>query len=300
VTKVRHVDGEDASKLAKLIESAILDVLIDVDQLTTIVRRDLKQRMSPDELATLPERIQKRRVWDSTVLAAAYNVYVVVVYPNVTTNTDHHLTDRLLNYLQPFVDRLENVTRLIVSRQNLYYVSLSAWQRHDAALDADVIDYDRLPLIVDSFDRYLSTIEEPNTPILRIIVYMPSQPMYILDEIGDRVASNAITVASWGGVTVVNRHESSDEIDQQEQLATTILSQLRTLLGLDDSHPPVASSFASVPITDWQVYRSHPIYMKQFFRYNVWHYGHLWIILYRRRVHCVHWTSYSMKYLILS
>lgn len=44
---------EDESKLAQRMFAAITDVLLDISHLSTIVRRDLRQRIQPAEIITL-------------------------------------------------------------------------------------------------------------------------------------------------------------------------------------------------------------------------------------------------------
>ena len=54
------VSGEDVEKVSKLLERAIHDVVLDIGQLKTVVRRDMKQRMTNWELMTMSERDQQR------------------------------------------------------------------------------------------------------------------------------------------------------------------------------------------------------------------------------------------------
>uniref|UniRef100_A0A914VDM8 GPI transamidase component PIG-S n=1 Tax=Plectus sambesii TaxID=2011161 RepID=A0A914VDM8_9BILA len=244
VTLVRH--SVDTEKVAKLIQTAIVDVVLDVDQLKTVVRRDLKQRETGWELATMTVREQQRRVWDSAALAPRHRVELLFVYPD-PTQCDAQ-PSRLTALLKPFADRLAPVTELTLQSENLFYVDLPPWQRRDEILQTDVLDADKLPLIVNPMERYLTTVES-TAPVFHLLVYYSPRPLTIVDEEGDAVPGNAFAVASWGGLAIVNNCSADDS-----QLAAVLIDQLRVLLGLGSDLPP-RSSKGSAPLAGWELNR---------------------------------------------
>ena len=109
-------------------------------------------------------------------------------------------------YLRPLVDRLAPFVRLRVDSQVLYYVTLPMRPHFDAANSRYFLTPADLPHIVNPIEGKLVSHTSP-CPIMNFLVYVPPpdhSPLFIVDEAGNPVESNAFISARWGGMMIVN------------------------------------------------------------------------------------------------
>ncbi|VDK55347.1 unnamed protein product [Cylicostephanus goldi] len=87
-------------------------VLIDVPHLNSIVKRDLREKMQPWQIAALSPSQQKRLIWDSATLSMDYIIQVIHVHDNA--NSSVISSGNILQVMKVFAKRLEPVTHLQV------------------------------------------------------------------------------------------------------------------------------------------------------------------------------------------
>jgi len=161
-------------------------------------------------------------------------------------------------YLQPLVDELSPFAKLHVDSQVLYYVSLPTRPHFDAASGTHYLNPADLPHVVNPIEGKLVS-HVTTLPIIHFLVYVPPSehsPLYLHDEVGDRVPSNAFISARWGGMVVVNppvdaenRNESSLVHIDMHPIFEVFLSQLRLLLHFD-ARPSLVPSMPDLEIAD--------------------------------------------------
>ncbi|KIH42883.1 hypothetical protein ANCDUO_27126 [Ancylostoma duodenale] len=86
--------------------------MVDVPHLNSIVKRDLREKMQPWQIAALSPSHQKRLVWDSAPLSMNYVVQVVHVHDNASPVDT--ASDDIMRIMELFARRLQHVTRLQV------------------------------------------------------------------------------------------------------------------------------------------------------------------------------------------
>ncbi|PIO54113.1 hypothetical protein TELCIR_24531 [Teladorsagia circumcincta] len=86
--------------------------MVDVPHLNAIVKRDMRERMDPWQIAALSPSHQKRLVWDSAPLSMNYIVQVIHVHDNASP--DALPSDNLMDVVEVFAKRLRNVTKIQV------------------------------------------------------------------------------------------------------------------------------------------------------------------------------------------
>ncbi|PIO52550.1 hypothetical protein TELCIR_26144, partial [Teladorsagia circumcincta] len=79
---VQYTSEKD--KLVERLHTLIWEVMVDVPHLNAIVKRDMRERMEPWQIAALSPSHQKRLVWDSAPLSMDYIVQVIHVHDNAS------------------------------------------------------------------------------------------------------------------------------------------------------------------------------------------------------------------------
>jgi len=176
-------------------------------------------------------------------------------------------------YLQPFVDQLEPYVNIRVDSQVLYYVTLPMRPQYDAANSRYFLTSADLPHIVNPIEAKLVS-HASSCPIMNFLVYVPPPehtPLYIVDDAGEPVESNAFISARWGGMIIVNPAElaaiafkdDATEGDEDLKVETPLvvvnldmhpimevfLSQIRSLLHFD-ARPSDLESVVSGLVVD--------------------------------------------------
>ena len=181
-------------------------------------------------------------------------------------------------YLQPLVDRLHPFAELRVDSQVLYFVTLPMLPHFDAANSRYYLTPSDLPHIVNPIEGKLVS-HTSSCPIINFLVYVPPpehSPLFIVDQAGNPVESNAFISARWGGMMIVNppapAPQLTDGSDADESTPSVVsldthaimevfLSQIRSLLHFDarpsDPQSIVADLVVDDPLdaafTDWEV-----------------------------------------------
>ncbi|KAK5973058.1 hypothetical protein GCK32_008814 [Trichostrongylus colubriformis] len=88
----------EENKLVERLHALIWEVMVDVPHLNAIVKRDMRERMEPWQIAALSPSHQKRLVWDSAPLSMNYIVQVIHVHDNASPDTIR--SDNVLDVIQ--------------------------------------------------------------------------------------------------------------------------------------------------------------------------------------------------------
>ncbi|CAD6196804.1 unnamed protein product [Caenorhabditis auriculariae] len=233
---------EGASKAAFRVSELVADILLDVPHLNSIVRRDLRERMAPWQIATLPLSHQKRLVWDSAPLAMNYHVQVIHVHDNVApTPEELELQRKTPKALRIFGKMVERVTNVEVSSEHLWDFDVTR-----SFLEKDV--QERLVLTHDNMQQLLKQVEAQlptsldSGAVLRVVVLETANSVTVLDQMGED--SNGLAVASWGAVLARN-----------EKTESRAIAALRIHIGMDAELMP-GWSRPPAPLCEWEVARA--------------------------------------------
>ncbi|KAI9202737.1 phosphatidylinositol-glycan biosynthesis class S protein, partial [Polychytrium aggregatum] len=146
-------------------------------------------------------------------------------------------------YIAPFLDQLEGISKFKVGSQIQNYAPLSVTPRRrvlpESGTAIHVLPTDVLPSFVNSAEWNLASAVSSNPP-LNFLLYIPSHsssPLYLLDSKEHIVGTNAFLIPQWGGVAIENpaialgehRHFRSWEL---QPIMEIFLGQLRGLLGI--------------------------------------------------------------------
>ncbi|WKY04510.1 hypothetical protein Q1695_005486 [Nippostrongylus brasiliensis] len=235
----------DTNGLLERLQNLILDVMIDIPHLNAIVKRDMRERLQPWQIAALSPSHQKRLVWDSAPLSMHYIVQVMHVYDNASPDVAQ--SKELLKVIEVFAKRLRNVTNIQLSSEHLWDFEVSNF------LEIDVQGRSTLPQagmerLLSEIDSQLQSVESPS-PVLKLVIIESEVPIMIMDSFGDD--SHGSVVASWGAIIP---RVVSGEKEGGVRTGERVLGALRVLLGVD-SELPTTWKRAPVPLSVWEIER---------------------------------------------
>ncbi|VDM26967.1 unnamed protein product [Toxocara canis] len=243
--------SSDEKKVTGRVLTAITDVLVDMAHLSVIIRRDLKKRMKPVEVAVLPPSqqallmriFQKRLVWDSAAQSAHYIVQMIFAHAGFNVSDDSYEPTQVLTDVRRFAAKISGITHLRVSSEHLWDFDLTAWLRKDVQ-ERWTLNMDDISKIIIEADHETSTVES-SFPLLKLLILDYEEPIVLLDQTGED--SSGVVVASWGAVVSCSSKRSSS-------VSVSTIASLRVLLGLDTELPAGASKDPS-PVSEWELSR---------------------------------------------
>uniref|UniRef100_A0A915BLE1 GPI transamidase component PIG-S n=1 Tax=Parascaris univalens TaxID=6257 RepID=A0A915BLE1_PARUN len=235
--------SHDEKKMIKRVLMAITDVLVDTHHLSVIIRRDLRRRMDPSEVAILPPNQQKRLVWDSAAQSAHHIVQVIFAHSGTDRSDDSYQPAEVMHNIRRFATKIGNITRLRVSSEHLWDFDLTAWLKKDVQ-SRWTLNIEDISRIIIQTDHETSTVES-SYPLLKLLVLDHEEPIVLLDQTGED--SKAVVVASWGAVVSCPGMRAAS-------VSSSVIGSLRVLLGLDTELPHGASKDPS-PVADWELNR---------------------------------------------
>ncbi|TMS37339.1 hypothetical protein L596_004292 [Steinernema carpocapsae] len=249
-------DDEDIQKTCSRINFAIRDVMIDVNHLISIVRRDQKKAMGALEIASLPAAQQKRHIWDSAALSVMYNVHLIYLH-HYSENAHREefssyksIEEEALTAAHRFANRIRNVTDLYVTAEHLWDFDLSSFLTMDVQRRT-VIEHNQIANLISGIDASTSTVES-SQPLIKIVVLESEDPIMFLDDHADD--TNAFAIASWGGIVAPKRFDEDSDSKLRSSASQNVLGVLRVLLGMDSDLDAMHSRDAA-PVSDWEIER---------------------------------------------
>ncbi|XP_077996090.1 GPI-anchor transamidase component PIGS-like [Glandiceps talaboti] len=174
------------------------------------------------------------------------------------------IADGIKSFLDPFLKQLSEFAEFTVNSQVLYYMQLAVSPVRDENTDRFVLKSDVLPHLINPVEAKLGSHVSTN-PTLNFLVYVPTRyhsPLYILNEKGESVNSNAFLSPRWGGIMIYNSAQPEGNVTLPELVEVDIkevmevfLSQLRLLVGVPKQRadsPFTVSLPDNTGITDWE------------------------------------------------
>ncbi|CAP24309.2 Protein CBR-HPO-5 [Caenorhabditis briggsae] len=234
--------SEEKAKASSRITELVSDTLIDVPHLNSIVRRDLRQKMQPWQIAALPLSHQKRLVWDSAPLATNYHIQVIHLHENTEIPTESlEQQKRTAAALRKFAEKVQGVTRVDVSIEHLWDFEPTTQFLAKDVQERWTLTHSAMEELIKKVDAQMQTSLVQGT-VLRFVVLETSEPVVVLDETGEDI--DGVAVASWGAV-----------LPRNEATESKAIAAMRIQMGMDAElligwHRP------SVALCQWEVARA--------------------------------------------
>lgn len=201
---------DEKTKAASRVTELVWETLIDVPHLNSIVRRDLRQKMQPWQIAALPLSHQKRLVWDSAPLATTYHIQVIHLHENSEVSPElvkeQQKTSRAL---RKFAEKVRGVTDVQVSFEHLWDFDPTREFLVKDVQERWTLTHSAMEDLVKKVDGQTQTTLEHGA-VLRFVILETSEPVIVLDETGED--SHGVAVASWGAVLPRNGETESRAI----------------------------------------------------------------------------------------
>lgn len=217
--------------------------------------------LSPGSLGrTMPEK-ERMRPLNS---APEFDVKFTLVVPEpqlLDVNWD--IENAVNAYMDPFLDKLSPLVKVTVKSQVLFLISLGMHPKYDKAKGGYMLSPDKLPLLINPIEGHLGFHASIN-PVINFVVYVTPKahhPLYIYDERGEKLETNAFLSPKWGGFLFYNVEAFPNgatvptpiDIDMH-QVFEVFLAQLRLLIGLPDPTSRDGGVFVAGPTcTDLEV-----------------------------------------------
>uniref|UniRef100_A0A8R1I0I3 GPI transamidase component PIG-S n=1 Tax=Caenorhabditis japonica TaxID=281687 RepID=A0A8R1I0I3_CAEJA len=231
---------EERSKAASRVTELIWETLIDSPHLNSIVRRDLRQKMKPWQIAALPLSHQKRLVWDSAPLATNYHIQVIHLHENSPV-TPQKSQEKTVKALRKFAKHVAGITQVEVSNEHLWDFEPTRLFLTKDVQDRWTLTHSAMEELVKTVDSQMQTTLKQGS-VLRFVVLETAEPVIVLDETGED--SHGVAVASWGAVLARNEHTESRAI-----------AAARIQMGMDAELPPGLYR-PPVALCQWEISRA--------------------------------------------
>ncbi|KJH52103.1 hypothetical protein DICVIV_01682 [Dictyocaulus viviparus] len=235
----------ELDKLTGRLRSLVWEVMVDVPHINEIVKRDLREKLEPWQIAALSPSHQKRLVWDSVPLSMNYIVQIIHVHDNAYPNLTY--SKEIMTVVEVFKRRLENITRIQLSAEHLWDFEISNFFDIDVQ-GRSTVSQQAAERLLKEIDSQLQSVES-SYPVLKIVIIEAEVPVIMLDAFGED--SRGIAVASWGAIIP---RIYIGETTRKTETAARVLAALRILLGVD-SELPLSWKRDPVPLADWEIER---------------------------------------------
>ncbi|CAB3406333.1 unnamed protein product [Caenorhabditis bovis] len=234
--------NDEASKCSSRTTDLIWEILIDGPHLNSIVKRDLRERMPPWQIATLPLSHQKRLVWDSAPLATDYHIQVIHVHENSSPTTEPlDAQKKTADALRRFGRLVAPVTRVQVTSEHLWDFDVTRSLLVKDVQDRWTLTQEAREELIKKVDRRLQTTLASGA-VLRFVVLETAEPVVLLDHMGEDTTGFA--VAAWGAI-----------LGRNAQTESRAIAAFRVQMGMDAElmpgwrRPPVA-------VCHWEIARA--------------------------------------------
>ncbi|XP_074654533.1 GPI-anchor transamidase component PIGS-like [Tubulanus polymorphus] len=162
------------------------------------------------------------------------------------------------NYLNPFLQAMQEYSTFSVKSQVLYYTSISVRPSKDNAANCFYLKPHELPHLINPIERDLASFASKD-PSLNFILYIPYRghsPLHIYTAQGKPASTNAFLSPRWGGVVIENvpnpknrTQLPSRETLNMQPIMGKFIEQLRQLIGIQTRLPYANIEFQSAGIT---------------------------------------------------
>lgn len=236
------VKTEEKLKAFSRVTELVSETLIDIPHLNSIVRRDLRQKMQPWQIAALPLSHQKRLVWDSAPLATSYHIQVIHLHENTEISKESLKHQEITTKaLRKFAEKVKGVTRVEVSFEHLWDFEPTMQFLTRDVQERWTLTHEAMEELVKKVDSQMQTSLEQGT-VLRFVILETTEPVVVLDETGEDI--HGVAVASWGAVLTRN-----DATESRAIAAMRIQMGMDAELSIGWYRPPVA-------VCQWEIARA--------------------------------------------
>ncbi|EFP04796.1 hypothetical protein CRE_29996 [Caenorhabditis remanei] len=236
------VKTEEKQKASSRVTELVSETLIDIPHLNSIVRRDLRQKMQPWQIAALPLSHQKRLVWDSAPLATSYHIQVIHLHENTEISKESLKKQEITTKaLRKFAEKVKGVTRVEVSSEHLWDFEPTMQFLAKDVQERWTLTHEAMEELIKKVDSQMQTSLEQET-VLRFVILETTEPVVVLDETGEDI--HGVAVASWGAVLTRNEATESKAI-----AAIRIQMGMDAELSIGWHRPPVA-------VCQWEIARA--------------------------------------------
>ncbi|KAH7959562.1 hypothetical protein HPB49_011884 [Dermacentor silvarum] len=206
----------------------------------------------PNETTLFKKQLSEvDEVLHKTGLFRSRNQLYVVIAPEGSTDQSvtvglHQIVYVKANnvYLKPFLDKISLVAKVHVKSQVLFLTPLKLRRRFNQTSGAYIATADQLSLIINPIEGSTG-FQASIRPVLNFVVYVVPQthyPLYIYDDQGNQLETNAFLSPKWGGVLFYNVAKfpgPGDTLPQPVEIDMrsvfqVFLAQLSLLVGLPD------------------------------------------------------------------
>ncbi|XP_039613183.1 GPI transamidase component PIG-S isoform X1 [Polypterus senegalus] len=268
-TAILRTSLHKEAKMEELL-SVIGPKILRIIQTVTFTNNDIKASMSdrvPTGKFTKESLADSMRAFKSS---PGYEITFSLLNPDPKSHDLHwDIEEAVDKYIQPFLDKLSGVANFSVDSQILYYAILGVTPRYDKTISSYTLSAESLPHVINPVEARLGSNAASSNPVLNFLLYVPDYPhcpLYIKDQNGATVQSNAFHSPRWGGIMVYNVNEKyldNNRFPVQVNIDTVrvmevFLAQLRLLLGVQLAYVPddfLMESPANQGLTDWELDR---------------------------------------------
>ncbi|XP_017771354.1 PREDICTED: GPI transamidase component PIG-S [Nicrophorus vespilloides] len=174
---------------------------------------------------------------NSLPLSLEYDVLITLINPEPQNlNIDLKAEDLKAN-LQPFLTTITPIANFTVKSQWLYLTDLGVTPKdYKGEL---VLFEEQLPHIITPLEKKIWSHMSPR-PCLNLVLYFTkcNSPIYLYNNMNQKVDSNAFLSPRWGGISVINADSKSCKekriMPNLKSVIGTFLIQLKELFGLKD------------------------------------------------------------------
>ncbi|XP_077533914.1 phosphatidylinositol glycan anchor biosynthesis class S isoform X2 [Haemaphysalis longicornis] len=217
-----------------------------------VVQESALRRLWTSQKVTERAKLDKERMRPLSAATEFDVTFTLVVPEPQTLDVSWRIQDAVEVYLKPFLDKISMVARVHVKSQVLYLLPLKLKRRYSETKKAYVVTADQLSLMINPIEGS-TRLHTSVHPVLNFVVYVLPQthyPLYIYDEQGNQLETNAFLSPKWGGVLFYNVAEfpkagvtlpAPVEIDMRS-VFEVFLAQLGLLVGLPDRSPKQAAA----------------------------------------------------------
>ncbi|XP_040074558.1 GPI transamidase component PIG-S isoform X2 [Ixodes scapularis] len=230
--------GEGLQDLARSIDNVVRE---------DAIREDLLKRLFTSPKSQERSRPDKERMRPLSATTKFDVTFTLIVPEPQILDVSWKIQEAIHAYMGPFLDRVSTLATVNVKSQVLYLTDLKVQPHFDKEKGVYSLTADKLPLIINPVEGS-SGLHASVNPALNFMVYVVPRahhPLYVYDERGQPLETNAFLSPKWGGFLFYNVPKFPEsgaalparvDLDMRS-IFQVFLGQLRLLMGLPDTRP---------------------------------------------------------------
>lgn len=209
------------------------------------IREDLLKRLFTSPKSQERSRPDKERMRPLSATTKFDVTFTLIVPEPQILDVSWKIQEAIHAYMGPFLDRVSTLATVNVKSQVLYLTDLKVQPHFDKEKGVYSLTADKLPLIINPVEGS-SGLHASVNPALNFMVYVVPRahhPLYVYDERGQPLETNAFLSPKWGGFLFYNVPKFPEsgaalparvDLDMRS-IFQVFLGQLRLLMGLPDT-----------------------------------------------------------------